>query len=128
MLQLIIHITKSASLKMIRQWQQNHSLSRNRPFGGNILLNINRGKNEEVTHLCHSLLPERDVVRSEGDSVHHSIGIGLENDAAVDDLIYGEHDDVERVEQSPALNILTQDLADGVVDAVKNGHQELGRS
>ena len=45
-------------------------------------------------YLGHSLLSKRDVVGPECDSRDDSRGVGLEENAAVADLVQSKHDDV----------------------------------
>ena len=78
----------------------------------------------EDTYLGHGLFPEWDVVRSQCDSVDDGVGVALQDDAAVANLVHGQHDDVEVLEQGPLLHVLPQDERDGVENAVQNGHQE----
>ena len=75
-------------------------------------------------YLSHSLFPQRNVVGPECDPGHNCVRIGLEDDATVADLIDGQHDDVQILEERFLFDVFSQNLADRVVHAVQDSHED----
>jgi len=77
-----------------------------------------------LEHRGKILLAKRKIVRSKRYSLSDRDGVTLQDNSVVADLVDGKHDAVHVVDEVALLNVLPQDVTDGVVQAVEHTDQD----
>ena len=75
-----------------------------------------------MSRTCATVCSPKGMSSVLSDSVDDGRGIGLEHDSPVADLVQGQHDDVQVLEDGALLHVLPQDLGHRLVHAVQDGH------